>query len=119
MEVQAQYTGTAVMASGDGSDWGSSSGSENQGSRARQGSSVRARSWTDFYGKAMETEPRARATDLAMEARTVWWQRRAQAAKARQLCTAGLGGARHWLVQAVAPAVQSCGKGDSGKDWGG
>ena len=35
-----QYTGTAVMASGDGSGWGSSSGCENQGSCARQGPTV-------------------------------------------------------------------------------
>ena len=58
----AQYTGMAVMASGDGSGWGSSSGCENQGSRAGQGSSLRARSWTDWYGRARQTEPRARAT---------------------------------------------------------
>ena len=31
----------------------------------------------------------------------------------------GLGRAGHWLVQAVALAAQGCGKGDSGKDWGG
>ena len=60
----AQYTGMAVMASGDGSGWGSSSSCENQGSRARQGSSVRARSWTDCYGRVRQTEPRARATEL-------------------------------------------------------
>ena len=30
------------MASGDGSDWGSSSGCENQGSRAREGEAVDA-----------------------------------------------------------------------------
>ena len=35
-----QYTGTAVMASGDGSGWGSSSGCENQGSCARQGATM-------------------------------------------------------------------------------
>ena len=32
-----QYTDTAVIASGDGSGWGSNSSCENQGSRARQG----------------------------------------------------------------------------------
>ena len=30
-----------------------------------------------------------------------------------------LGRAGHWLVQVVAQAAQGCGKGDSGKDWGG
>ena len=30
-----QYTGTDVIASGDGSGWGSNSGCENQGSRTR------------------------------------------------------------------------------------
>ena len=35
-----QYIGTAVMASGDGSGWGSSSGCKNQGSCARQGATV-------------------------------------------------------------------------------
>ena len=61
-----QYTGTAVIDSGDGSGWGSNSGCENQGSRARQGSSVRARSWTDCYGRVRQDEPRARATELAV-----------------------------------------------------
>ena len=32
-----QYTGTTVIASGDGSGWGSNSGCKNQGSHARQG----------------------------------------------------------------------------------
>ena len=62
----SQYTDTAVMASGDGSGWGSSSGCENQGSRARQGSSVKARSWNDCYGRVRQAEPRARATELAV-----------------------------------------------------
>ena len=35
-----QYTSTTVMASGDGSSWGSSSGCENQVSCARQGATV-------------------------------------------------------------------------------
>ena len=61
-----QYTGTAVMASGDGLGWGSNSGCENQSSCAQQGSSVRARSWTDCYGMARQAEPRARATELAV-----------------------------------------------------
>ena len=61
-----QYTSTTVMASGDGSGWGSNLGCENQGSRARQGSSVRARSWADCYGRARQAEPRARATELAV-----------------------------------------------------
>ena len=61
-----QYTSTAVMASGDGSGWGSNLGCENKGSRARQGSSVRARSWADCYGRARQVEPRARATELAV-----------------------------------------------------
>ena len=61
-----QYTGTTVIASGDGSGWGSNSGCENQGSRAWQGSSVRARSWTDCYGRASQAEPRAWATELTV-----------------------------------------------------
>ena len=36
----SQYTGTAVMASDDGSGWGSSSGCENQGSCVLQGATV-------------------------------------------------------------------------------
>ena len=42
----------------------------------------RARSWTDCYGRAMQAEPKARATDLEVEARIVWRQLRAQVAKA-------------------------------------
>ena len=61
-----QCTDTAVIASGDGSGWGSNSGCENQGSCARQGSSIKARSWTDCYGRARQAEPRARATELAV-----------------------------------------------------
>ena len=35
-----QYIGTAVLASGDSSGWGSSSGCENQGSCARKGATT-------------------------------------------------------------------------------
>ena len=55
-----QCTDMVVIASGDRSGWGSNSGCENQSSRARQSSSVRARSWTDYWqGKASRNGTRA------------------------------------------------------------
>ena len=52
-----QYIGTAVMASGDGSGWGSNSGCENQGSCAWQGATVD----TGYSGSGKERTAVAKA----------------------------------------------------------
>ena len=92
MAGQAQYTGTAVMASGDVSGWGSSSGYENQGSRARQGVTVD----TGDSGSGKERTAVAKATvthgSVVMRARQC-------------VAQSGLSRAGHWLAQEVALAT--------------
>ena len=51
VEMVPEYTGTAAQGFGCGA-------------RTARSGSVRARSWTDCYCRARQTEPRARATEL-------------------------------------------------------
>ena len=98
-----QYTGTAVMASGDGSGWGSSSGCENQGSCARQGATVdtgdsgRGRLWTAVAKVAVSQGL------VVMRARQC-------------VAQSELSRARHWLAQEVALATDQAKTGE-GRSW--
>ena len=53
VEMVPEYTGTTAQGFGCGA-------------RTARSDSVRARSWTDCYGRARQAEPRTRATELAV-----------------------------------------------------
>ena len=88
----AQYTGTAVKASGDGSGWGSSSGCENQGSCVRQGATVDT--GDSGSGKEWTAVAKAAVTQSSVVMRV------------RQcVAQSGLSHEGHWLAQEVALAT--------------
>ena len=53
VEMVPEYTGTTAQSFGCGA-------------RTARSGSVRARSWTDYYDRARNAEPRTRATQLAV-----------------------------------------------------
>ena len=91
------------MASGDGSGWGSSSGCENQGSRARKGATVD----TGDSGSGKERTAVAKAAvtqgSVVMRARQC-------------VAQSGLSHAGHWLAQEVALATAQAKTGE-GRRW--
>ena len=98
-----QYTGTTMMASGDGSSWGSSSGCENQVSCARQGATVD----TGDSGSGKERMAVAKA---AMSQGSI-------VMCARQcVAQSGLSRAGHWLAREVALATAQAKTGE-GRRW--